>query len=606
MKKTKLMVILVIALMFQSVFALTFIDIQNSWAKANIERLANEGIVNGYPNGTFNPNGNVTIAESIKLMIAAMRYETGRFGAFWYSKYFDAARTENIITSELEVLLEAPNRAITRMEFVKVMNRLFEKEVDLSVMPVKMPTFKDIQTTIPLLRAYSLGVIEGYPDGTFRPEGKLTRAEMSAVFDRLFFGKYNQYGDLDTLPIFDTYVKQFDEINQQRYTQLKKGQVPQGTHLNQNLGKYEEIEGMDNFLSQYQKDQGEKALIDVRPQADYDYGHLKGSQHKKLGAVMQGEDVATVYLVVDEGRLTAGDKNVLKQAYKQVVVYQMDDTVLEKGSPYLGKLDGTFRQAGNPKIPAYLEKRFDAVAKAYDLTWTDEDFKTWWETSPKSEKDKYLFRDRIRNVPVFDFETKTAKLSDKTADHNRDGLTPIRPQDPLKYTLGIDDMAYISYELYKRNIEYMMKDGADWGRIDVSYIDDMATRGIMVEVLDPIENSGEYKSFQMMALGSDALADGEHFGYWLQDQDDKLLKTGAWQVYEDAVTNYVNQNTRLNMQLLHGIEVGQAVFDNYMAGYKFSVYKGFGTDPKESFDTVINNLHVSHFIGNGYQISYEK
>ncbi|MDF2676893.1 MAG: S-layer y protein [Bacillota bacterium] len=48
--------------------ALTFTDISKHWAKDYIERVADYGIVQGYSNGTFKPDGNVTVLESLVMM----------------------------------------------------------------------------------------------------------------------------------------------------------------------------------------------------------------------------------------------------------------------------------------------------------------------------------------------------------------------------------------------------------------------------------------------------------------------------------------------------------------------------------------------------------
>ncbi len=53
-----------------------------------------------------------------------------------------------------------------------------------------------------IMKTYKLGIITGYPDHTFKPQGVLTRAEASAVVVRLI--------DPDTRPTFD-YEEQYNE-----------------------------------------------------------------------------------------------------------------------------------------------------------------------------------------------------------------------------------------------------------------------------------------------------------------------------------------------------------------------------------------------------------
>ncbi len=60
---------LVLTIVFSSVAsAVTFTDISKHWAKDYIERVAEYGIVQGYSNGTFKPDGNVTVLEALVMM----------------------------------------------------------------------------------------------------------------------------------------------------------------------------------------------------------------------------------------------------------------------------------------------------------------------------------------------------------------------------------------------------------------------------------------------------------------------------------------------------------------------------------------------------------
>lgn len=65
-----------------------------SWAIANIRTAREMGIINGYDDGTFKPNNNVSYEEAVKMIVCALGYgEMGTEGAFWYSKYLMTAKT---------------------------------------------------------------------------------------------------------------------------------------------------------------------------------------------------------------------------------------------------------------------------------------------------------------------------------------------------------------------------------------------------------------------------------------------------------------------------------------------------------------------------------
>ncbi len=63
-----------------------------SWAIGNIRTARELKIINGYDDGTFKPNNNVSYEEAIKMIVCALGYgEMGTEGAFWYTKYLNTA-----------------------------------------------------------------------------------------------------------------------------------------------------------------------------------------------------------------------------------------------------------------------------------------------------------------------------------------------------------------------------------------------------------------------------------------------------------------------------------------------------------------------------------
>lgn len=82
-----------------SAFAgVTFRDIDNHWAKTTIEWGVNKGIVNGYANGMFMPNQNVTEAEFIRMLVVGI---TGKdlqetyLTELWSDKYYNYLHFKN-------------------------------------------------------------------------------------------------------------------------------------------------------------------------------------------------------------------------------------------------------------------------------------------------------------------------------------------------------------------------------------------------------------------------------------------------------------------------------------------------------------------------------
>ena len=79
----------------------------------------------------------------------------------------------------------------TRAEVAVFLVRVLDMESQLGT---GTGTFSDVDTAawyadaVELLADPSVGILNGYPDGTYRPENPMTRAEMASLLDRTFLG----------------------------------------------------------------------------------------------------------------------------------------------------------------------------------------------------------------------------------------------------------------------------------------------------------------------------------------------------------------------------------------------------------------------------------
>ncbi len=78
---------------------LPFPDIEGvDWAIGNIRAAKNLGIINGYEDGTFRPNNNVSFEEAVKMIVCTLGYEYfSQPGANWYDKYINSATKLGIL-----------------------------------------------------------------------------------------------------------------------------------------------------------------------------------------------------------------------------------------------------------------------------------------------------------------------------------------------------------------------------------------------------------------------------------------------------------------------------------------------------------------------------
>lgn len=162
-----------------------------------VESLLNMGSGVAYMQGRsqerFAPDAGITRAESAvifyRCLTEAAKESMQDFRSYpdveytsWYVREVGALSGAGILSGRDGGLFE-PNAGITRAEFVTVAMRLLKGEAYEGA-----DLFSDISGSwarAEINRAAELGIISGYPDGTFRPEAGITRAEAAAVVNAL-------------------------------------------------------------------------------------------------------------------------------------------------------------------------------------------------------------------------------------------------------------------------------------------------------------------------------------------------------------------------------------------------------------------------------------
>lgn len=166
-----------------------FSDIGTHWAKEYIGRLSAMKIINGYPNGTFMPNGYVTRAEFVKIAVGAFGIPAnGAECAFsdvaaddWFFGAVSAA-AENGIVNGTGTLFK-PNDPVTRQDAAVILARI-KNAADAAE-----TAFADNDRIADYARGavaylFNKKVING-DNGSFYPERSITRAETAAMIVRL-------------------------------------------------------------------------------------------------------------------------------------------------------------------------------------------------------------------------------------------------------------------------------------------------------------------------------------------------------------------------------------------------------------------------------------
>ena len=173
-------------------FAMEFSDVSNHWAKQYITELSNKGVINGYEDGTFKPEGEIKKGEFLKLIMCAslpdndFTVDTPKYN-HWADGYIQMAEQKGVI-NEGWVNETSANDVITRREMVFILGKcdVALKEYGLKNGPVELTDIDDMSADeINMLsHCVSRGLISGYEDLTFRPNKSLTRAEVATIIWR--------------------------------------------------------------------------------------------------------------------------------------------------------------------------------------------------------------------------------------------------------------------------------------------------------------------------------------------------------------------------------------------------------------------------------------
>ena len=166
------------------------------WFYSDVTELASMGVVNGYETGLFNPEGNVTRAEFIKLVVATlikedqMAYSTSKIFEDvpveeWYYKYIITAVFYGFINPSDYGTLFKPDEAITRKEVAKIIVSALKVESADYKTPFADADDKNITALYGIcLMQGELNPVTG--ERYFKPDTNISRAEVSAVILRLY------------------------------------------------------------------------------------------------------------------------------------------------------------------------------------------------------------------------------------------------------------------------------------------------------------------------------------------------------------------------------------------------------------------------------------
>ncbi|MCH5186479.1 MAG: S-layer homology domain-containing protein, partial [Oscillospiraceae bacterium] len=171
------------------VFAFTDVD-SGHWAANDIAKLSGSGYINGYEDGTFAPDSFITRAEFVTIINKVMGVTARTYKVYpdvstdaWYAEQIDIASTAGYINGYDDGTIK-PDAPISRAEVAVVCYKAW------GLTPEGNVGFTDSSSIgswakVQIATLAAKNILSGYEDGSFRPGDAIKRAEVAKIISRL-------------------------------------------------------------------------------------------------------------------------------------------------------------------------------------------------------------------------------------------------------------------------------------------------------------------------------------------------------------------------------------------------------------------------------------
>ena len=167
-------------------------DVQGHWAQKEIQEAVAAGWVDGYPDGSFQPEKTITRAEFTKLLLDAIHLTPDMDGHWLTTQgWTDAALYSGmVVPDDYNGKNFRPEKEIARYEIALMTDRALGLVYPANQYAGEDLPFADNAEILDWMKGYvheavQAGILEGYPDNTFRPNQTSTRAEAVVMIQRM-------------------------------------------------------------------------------------------------------------------------------------------------------------------------------------------------------------------------------------------------------------------------------------------------------------------------------------------------------------------------------------------------------------------------------------
>ncbi len=180
-----------------------FTDLSRSaYYYTSVNYLRSKGTISGYPDGTFQPDREVSRIEALKMIFSGFDLDLvlGRTVSFkdtaesgeWYSDYLATAADKGVVQGYPDGSFK-PTQGVNRVEFLKMLFTSMDISVDPVVIEDPSPDVDNLEWYAPYVQyALEKNIFPSLnSNSNFNPGNAMTRAEVAEVIYRLIVVLYN-------------------------------------------------------------------------------------------------------------------------------------------------------------------------------------------------------------------------------------------------------------------------------------------------------------------------------------------------------------------------------------------------------------------------------
>jgi len=175
--------------------SIRFTDTVNHWAKEYIQQAAEAGMMNGYPDGTFKPNQNVTRAQVASILVRSLGLTTREKAPFTDISNYDAKTQSEIAAAYTHGIIKGadgkfnPTKPVTRAELAVMIQRTYEQQfkqpyIVQGGLPFTDVASYNVETKQAITMLYELGIVTG-DGGKYSPAASTTRGQAAKIMVNL-------------------------------------------------------------------------------------------------------------------------------------------------------------------------------------------------------------------------------------------------------------------------------------------------------------------------------------------------------------------------------------------------------------------------------------